>query len=361
MCAVLCHRATQTEPIWLILVGPARTGKTEVITAFKDLPEAYSASSLSPKAFLSGYRDGVGLLERLEASHKHLLLLKDLTTLLSQRQQDQAEVMAALREIADGYYNVDTGKGACKPWEGKLTVLAASTPEVHRAWGGFTRLGPRFMTMNWRSGGAEMGRRAARQVGIEQGTRQLTRQLVAAVMVQPLTLPSLTDAEIDKAVDWATFAAKMRQNVVRDQNQRVFDVDPPEGNPVLSKTFTLILRARAAIYSRTELDAGDWSLVERLMYDSCPPSRIRILEHLADGVLTQQELRHKLHLSESTFRRRLEDMTEIGLVEKETVEGAHLVELTKEGREHLALLGGAVLSAYERRTQGEGLAVLNAT
>ena len=347
MCAVICHRATQTEPIWIIIVGPPRSGKTEAITAFKKLPESYMVGNLSPKAFISGYREGVGLLERLDAAKKHLLLLKDLTTLLSQRQQDQAEVVAALREIADGSYTVDNGKGQGRPWEGKLTILAGVTQEIHRAWGGFAGLGPRFMFLNWRPAHqSQISKHSLKQVGGEQRMREHTRDLIADILShqQCFTFPTLTSDEENRVVNYSCFAARIRQNVVRGYNHQVIDVDQPEGSGVLAKTFFLIARARAAIYGRTALEEADWQLVERIMHDSTPPYRMSILTALIAEPKLKAELRHEIGAQETTFRRRIEDLREMGLIAEDEFD-PHTVHLTDEGRETVALLPKADLCA----------------
>ena len=95
------------DPVWLGLVAPPSSAKTELINALTGLPFVVSASTLTlagccrarrgdsrrraPKADCCG-----------RSANPGLLCLKDFTSTLTMRPENKAEVLAALREIYDG-------------------------------------------------------------------------------------------------------------------------------------------------------------------------------------------------------------------------------------------------------------------
>ena len=102
------------DPVWLIVVGPPSSGKTEVLIAIAALPDVHRASTLTEAALLSGTPSkerakgaSGGLLH--EIGEFGLIVCKDLTSILSMRHDTQAEVLGALREVYDGQYTRQVG------------------------------------------------------------------------------------------------------------------------------------------------------------------------------------------------------------------------------------------------------------
>ena len=104
------------DPVWLGLIAPPSTAKTELINALTALPHVVMASTLTPAALLSGTpkhqkeRGTKGGLLR-QIGEFGILVLKDFGSILSMRPEARAEAMGALREIYDGYYPRHLGTG----------------------------------------------------------------------------------------------------------------------------------------------------------------------------------------------------------------------------------------------------------
>ena len=122
-------------PVWLVLVSPPASGKTEILGSLALLPDVLQAATLTEASLLSGspkreHGKGAkgGLLREL--GDFGLVILKDMGSLLSMRPDAKSEVFAALREIYDGSWTryVGTDGGRTLHWNGKLGMLAGATP-----------------------------------------------------------------------------------------------------------------------------------------------------------------------------------------------------------------------------------------
>ena len=127
------------DPVWLGLIAPPSSAKTEILNSLSKLPKVVQVSSLSPASFLSATskkdqdeESTGGLLSQI--GEFGIIVLKDFTTMLSLRPEVNAEVLAALREVFDGRYtrHVGTDGGRTMTWNGKVGLIFASTEAFDR-------------------------------------------------------------------------------------------------------------------------------------------------------------------------------------------------------------------------------------
>ena len=102
------------DPVWLGLVAPPSSAKTELLNALTGLPFVVSASTLTLASLLSGTpkrQQAAGAKGGLlrQVGNPGLLCLKDFTSTLTMRPENKAEVLAALREIYDGKWTRHLG------------------------------------------------------------------------------------------------------------------------------------------------------------------------------------------------------------------------------------------------------------
>lgn len=312
--AAVAHYGVESDPVWLFVLGPSGSGKSSVIiNALSGLPKTWVMGDLTTKTFISHFKgkENAGLLHQIGASG--LLLFKDFTTIISKRDDDRNEIAAQLREIYDGKWRRDTGVGGTPGWEGKITVIAAATPALERAWSLKRELGERFVTVRWpRIGGARMARQAAAQRGrepeIARKMKELTFELCCA---RPLAKPApLNDLWGERTANLADMVARLRGSVVRESygKHEIIDVPSIEEPSRLNKTLELLVSSHAALWER-EPGADDYRIAKRVAFDSIPSLRKSIFEFLKDGALiTQSELCNALDLPESSVRYQCEEL-----------------------------------------------------
>jgi hypothetical protein len=140
------------DPVWLGLIAPPSSAKTEILNSLSKLRDVVVASSLTPASFLSatstkGQAKAAtgGLLAQI--GNFGIIVLKDFTTMLAQRQEANQEVLAVLREVFDGHYTrrVGTDGGRTLTWNGKVGLIFACTEAFDRHHGVISAMGDRYL------------------------------------------------------------------------------------------------------------------------------------------------------------------------------------------------------------------------
>ena len=142
------------DPVWLGLVAPPSSAKTELLNALTGLPFVVSASTLTLASLLSGTpkrQQAAGAKGGLlrQVGNPGLLCLKDFTSTLTMRPENKAEVLAALREIYDGKWTryIGTDGGRSLHWEGKLGLVFGCTGAIDTQHSVGDALGNRFLLL----------------------------------------------------------------------------------------------------------------------------------------------------------------------------------------------------------------------
>src|SRR5262249_48050153 len=140
------------DPIWLGVIGPPSSAKTEILNSISLLPHVVQAATLTPAGLLSGTpkkqydKTAKGGLLRQIGSFG-IIALKDFGSILSMRPDAKAEVLAALREVYDGSWtrHLGTDGGRTLTWSGKVALLFAATSVIDSHYGVIGAMGDRFL------------------------------------------------------------------------------------------------------------------------------------------------------------------------------------------------------------------------
>ncbi len=267
------------EPVWLFVIGPSGSGKTSIaINCLSSIPNTWIESNLTPRTLLSCAANGDenSLLKRIGSG---ILAFKDFTTMLTKNPEQQAEIISQLREVYDGSYKSKTGF-KWQEWEGKITVIAAVTPAIERAWLVHRELGERFMHVRWPNGdGMKISEVARFQCGREKQISAKMRSLAKEFYSNASSItPSLSDEQGKQVEQWAAATAILRAQVVRDSkaSRTIIEAVPPEEPTRIVKSLQTISVNHAALMNR-EVNEDDMAVARRVAMDSIPSRRCSIL------------------------------------------------------------------------------------
>jgi hypothetical protein len=243
------------DPLWGIIIDASGAGKTELLRAFRNRPDAYFLSNLTENTLVSGYRDpkspdkDPSILPEL---NEKVLVIKDLAPLLGMRAEARSAVIAGLRDAYDGFTDQGRGNlGRCS-YEARFTLLAASTLAIERTDTVEQELGERFVKFRARgSDSKEKVRKAIRNIGVDNSMRQ---EIEGAVSKYLERLPSASGTHIpgelqEPLVELAVFTAKARSHVARDRNGVIQYLPRPEVGTRLGKELGKLLLALAVVPS----------------------------------------------------------------------------------------------------------------
>lgn len=357
--AVAAAEKLTGDPAWLLVIGGSGAAKTESLSPLAGAG-AYVTSTISSEgALLSGTskkeksKDATGGLLR-KIGESGVLVIKDVTSILSMNRDSRATVLAALREVYDGYWerNLGTDGGRTLTWSGRIVVIGAVTTAWDKAHAVVAAMGDRFLLirLDTTTGRVGAGRQAMRNTGYETKMRQELTDAVAGIMdtIDTMMDVELTDAEVDHLLALADVVTLARTAVERDFKGDVIDSHAPEMPTRFAKQLTQVVRGGLAIGIERKRAVA---LATRVAADSTPPLRLHLLlDLLHDPRSTTHAVRIRLQKPRATVDRELQALHMLGLVTvDEVVEDSTVGPRTVwfyelAGDEHkaaIALLGSA--------------------
>lgn len=287
--AVLAAAAVQKldgDPLWLLLISGSGNAKTETVQALAGTGATVTSTISSEGALLSATskRERTtaatgGLLRKIGSG---VLVIKDVTSILSMNREVRGQVLGALREVYDGSWsrNVGTDGGQTLDWIGRITVVGAVTTSWDTHHAVVSSMGDRFVLVRVDStvGRLAAGRQAIGNTGSETAMRtelaDAVAQVLATMDMRAVDVSSDTDLLLS-AADLVTLA---RTAVERDYRGDVVDAHAPEMPTRFAKQLAQIVRGGVAV-GMNKGNALD--LAMRCARDSVPPLRLEIIEDIA--------------------------------------------------------------------------------
>lgn len=330
------------DPVWLGLIAPPSSAKTEILNAVLRLPHIHEAATLTPASLLSGTskrdrgKTAKGGLLR-EIGDFGILICKDFGSVLSMRPEAKAETLGALRELYDGRWTRHVGSdgGQSLSWSGKLGFLFGATPALDSLHSVTSNLGERFILCRLDPTNDTQVDRAFEHAG--QNTAIMRQQLadaVSALFGNSRREPQALDPNEQKWLkQLAWLAVRIRSAVERDRFSREIEsIHGVEGPARLALVLERLLAGLDTLGCPRDTALA---VVQRVALDSVPPLRRRALDFLRSQKepTDTKTIAEALGLPTGTVRRSLEDLAAYGLARRDG---------TKQGR------GGADLW-----TQGE--------
>lgn len=301
------------DPPWLLIVGGSGAAKTETIMPLTGAGATVVSTINGEAALLSGTSkkeraDNAtgGLLRQL--GERGVLVIKDVTSILSMNRDTRALVLAALREIYDGQWhrNVGTDGGQTLRWSGRIVVIGAVTTAWDSAHQVISAMGDRFVLVRLNSGDHRRGagRRAMLNVNAEIEMRAELAEVVGKVIAgADLTPVTLTEAETDVILDAADLVTRARTAVERDF----------QGNPEFAHALEMPTRFAKQLVQlvRGGVAAGmtrehALTIAMRAAADTMPPLRLAIACDVAANPSTvTSDVVKRLQLPRKTVDRTL--------------------------------------------------------
>jgi hypothetical protein len=311
------------DPAWLLVISGSGNAKTETVMATSGLGAHVVSTISSDAALLSATPQKQkskgatgGLLRHIGA--RGILTIKDVTSILSMNREARTTLLAALREIYDGYWVRTVGRdgGQSLTWRGRLVVIGACTTAWDQAHSVVANCGDRFVLIRADShiGRVGSGLRSVRNTGREIAMRKEMADSVAALVssIDTQNVYQLTEQDEIAIVNAADLVTLARTGVEIDYRGNVIDAHAPEMPTRFAKQLTQIMRGAVAIGMQP---ADALYLVKRCARDSMPQLRLEILADVADHPGSRViDIRRRLQKPRMTTDRTLEALHILGLL-----------------------------------------------
>ena len=322
--AVAANRLPGGDPVWLGLIAPPSSAKTEILNSLSKLPNVVQASSLSPASFLSATskkdRDNEatgGLLAQI--GDFGIIVLKDFTTLLSLRPEVNQEVFAVLREVFDGRYtrHVGTDGGRTLSWKGKVGLVFASTEAFDKHHSVISAMGDRYLLCRIAPVEGQF-ERALDHAGeaTERMRRELSEVVERLFAVRRTEPRPLSLEERGRISRICSLVVRLRASVDRHRYTTEIEVvHGAEGTGRLGLTLERLLAGLDTLGVDRDVALN---VVEKVAMDSMLPIRRRAYEYLRHNAHAAEiaDIAENVRIPEKTLRRHLEDLVAQGLVRR---------------------------------------------
>ncbi len=312
--AVLATVLTSTwegDPLWLYVVGPPSSGKTEILRCFDGLPSTYFLSSLTPNSLISGLKDGKHLLPEL---NQKTLVIKDFTMTLESDRFARDALFGALRDAYDGSFSKAFGTVGTKRFDSHFNLVAAVTSAIEDYYTVQAVLGQRFLVVRT-SFPDDFDADDRRDI---EKIRGRLRELAEAVLRNRTALPDkppIADERVVACKVLARDVALLRTHVHRDgYTHDIGSLPEPEAPARLTNQFIKLARGLAAIHAKSDVTEEEMALVRRVARDTVPRIRLQILEAVHGGAATIDAIASTTRLSRRTVERKVEDLTVLGVL-----------------------------------------------
>jgi hypothetical protein len=330
MCATVIANQFKTDPLWMIFIGPPSHAKTELLRALDGHQSVYFLSNLTPATLVSGKPQRGADPSLLPKLNDKTLVMKDFTTVLTMRSENQAEILSQLREIYDGSYSKCFGTGKEFHWKGRVGLIAACTPAYDKHYSVIGSLGDRFLLYRIKNTREEdVGLLAQSIVGQEERMRKEIREAIHRFLDQFKKLGNI-QFEKDELVNrdivtLACFCAYARCPVERDRySQCVQYLPQPEGPARLVKQFMQLGSALALAHGKRVIDIPIYEILKKIGRDLISAQRLSVLKHLWEEKVfecekerkTTKEISDALNMPATTAKVLLEDLMIVGLLNR---------------------------------------------
>ena len=316
------------DPLWLLVVGPPSSGKTEALDALAEVPEFHPVSTFTEAGLLSGSstKEGSsatgGLLMQL--GERGLIVASDFGTLLNEHGSTRNRLFACLREVFDGKFvrMLGTDGGRSFEWVGHAGFVGACTEAIDGPSIDLGLLGERFSYYRVPAVTANDDYLACLTADDNAGSQPSIRaersRLVADFFVGltiPDVLPPLSEEEQRRLIMLAAIGARCRSSVVRDGCSR--DIEMVPGHERSPRLYGQLRQLHAGLVVIGTPAIEVWRLLAKVALDGMHPGRRVVLDYLMaePGEHTTGSTAGHCRLTVTPTRRHLQDLCAHGVVD----------------------------------------------
>lgn len=320
--AIILSNQITGDPLWLFLVGPPGSGKSELLVSMMRMAETgdvFFQSSVSAKQLISGWKDTRGgqdpsMIPRMIGK---TTVFKDWTEMLAGNQQTLEETYAILRGAYDGHVFKPFGNGVTREYHGHFSLLAGVTNIIHAH--STVALGERFLKFQLTplsvANTKTLLDAALRGVAHEKAKNEALQEAALKFLdrdVPPLSIEKMIPGKYwTRIIALAEIVSILRHAVPRDFKDEVKFHQATEVGTRLVKQLGKFAMAVTYTMGKKVVDDDAYRIVERVAFDTAIGFNLDIVlaaVELGGENFTVAELAHQSSLPESTVRRRLEDL-----------------------------------------------------
>lgn len=311
---VLANRY-DSEPVWALLVAPSGSGKTALLGSLAGSDTTVMVSTLTPNALASGFGDGSeSLLFQLD---QRILIVEDMSAVTELNADARSQLFSFLRSAYNGQFTKATGRGQIV-WEGKFGLIGGATLAIESSRKMESSLGERFLTIrprvDWDNQDDLLDRvmsGSTHRTAMKEELKHVASEYLGQTFDTSSRSVRKSSVELYKKA--AVALARLRTQASRDGFTREISF-PLEVGEMGTRLFTQFLVFGLAAHTMgIAWDEVD-QMVMRLMLDSIPYTRTKVLRAVHRGLNEIRTLQPAMSMSQAVVGRHLEEMKMLKII-----------------------------------------------
>lgn len=341
--SVIATRMKLGDPVWLLIIGPSSSGKSQVLRplALTDEKFIHRVDDLTDNTFLSGAtvkkgEKDVSLLKRIGPSG--IVVISDLTVIFSKNSESRDAILGQLRMVYDGEMTKFSGvKSEPITWKGSLGVIAGSTPSAYRHFEEIADMGERFIYYKMKPYNVELAtRRSLQRTVYGKDLDNILSSLYAEYIKECVLgcsgggVPELSPEVRERIIKIAMFAAILRTPTHYDKYMHAITHIPVSEMP-MRVALQLSSLAKGLMVMRYH-ESGEWLLneddiesIEWVAYSLANEERracLRVLAHYDMGECpSSTEIADDIGLSTDVVKMNLQHLVAAGVLTRNGDDG----------------------------------------
>jgi len=319
------------DPVWLFLVGPPGSCKTELLISLTGTPKTTSTSTLSSHALISGAANvGTADPSLIPKLNGKVLVVKDFTPIINMPSIERDEIFSTLRDAYDGKTEKYWGTGLHRTYNSRFGLLAGVTPVIEMFGPSGSMLGERFLKYRLpQSGRVRTGETvieaALDNIGKETRMREELQATAYEVLNRPIDaheVPTIPKAMRRQIIRLAQWVAVLRGVVARDKYTHTVQFKPsPEVGTRVAKQLARLGMGVALYLHKDRLDETAYQIVVNVARSTVPNKVEEVVKQLYlksfRGFARSKDVAEWARLPEATVRDLLADLELLRIVQRE--------------------------------------------
>lgn len=325
--ATILMNDIQGEPLWIHIVSPPGTGKTELLMSASEVSSVTCASRLSPHSLVSGFKmpggEDPSLMPKIIGK---TFVLKDFTEVLQMPKMVKEDIFGTLRGAYDGEVSKPFGHGIVREYKGRFNMLTGVTHAIFSEQS--ANMGERFLNFHLVKGvgfdANETIYAALANVGAEDRMQHDLREAACSFLEYKVCeedLPKVPDEYIRRVVGICQVVAMLRANVEKDSQDRLSHRPQHEMGTRIGKQLMKLIMGLGLLNNPPHVGDYEYSTIARVALDSCIGFNLEVVRTVFfHPRLTAAELAEKTEIPATTLREQLENLTLLGVLVREKEE-----------------------------------------
>ena len=323
ICSFVISSRLPIKPPWLFLVAGSSGGKSSLLQSLATCEGIIARDDFTVASFFTGMKGQEGIVQKM--MNNFLLVVKDLSMMMSKDEKVRAELLGILRQLYDGSYEKSYGNGVQIDWKGKMTLLAGTTTAIYPLLYQFSMLGERYLLYNFMQPDREEATyKALEKDSMADGVAEKEMQEAFKSFIDSVPIPKELpeeDPSVTKAiVKLSELVSRGRSKVDRDHRDpkkgitHIHDLEMPMrfAKQIKAVTYGLMVMSGEKILSDDEK-----KLVYKLALDSMPIMRKIVLRKLMQyTTVTTVDMAESLQLPTQSIHIPLHDLSVLGVVRR---------------------------------------------